>query len=92
MEVFKAALVCLEKNEIAIVWMDKKFIGQIEELKKYVQFYKDLLNINNVAIMMKEDNQDPVYFGKKEIVELLKKNFWKQFPWQQFSYEKQKPK
>ena len=81
---FKAALVCLEKNDIAVIWMDKKYMGQVEELKKHVQFYKDLINIQNVAIMMKEDNQDPVYFGKKEIVELLKKNFWKQFPWQQF--------
>jgi hypothetical protein len=88
MTTFKAALVCLEKNDIAIIWMDKKYIGQVEELKKYVNFYKDLLDIKNVAIMMKEDDKDPIYIGKKEIVELLKKNFWKQYPWQQFQLGK----
>ena len=92
MAVFKAALVCLEKNDIGIIWMDKKYIGQIEELKKHVTFYKDILNIPNVAIMMKPDDDEPVYFGKKEIVEILKKNFWKQFPWQQFAIDAKETK
>ena len=87
MSVFKAALVCLEKHDIGIIWMDKKYIGQVEELKKHATFYKDVLNIPNVAIMMKPDEGDPVYFGKKEIIEILKKNHWMKYPWQQFSVD-----
>ena len=85
---FKAALTKIDKYELAIVWLDKKFIDQPEELKKYITFYKDLFKLENVALMMLDEIEEPHYFGKKDIVEILKSSLWKQFPWQEFSLEK----
>jgi len=84
MAYFKAALMVLEKIDVAVVWLDKKYMNQEEELKKHFQFYKNLLDIPNIALMMLDDKENPVYFGKKEVVEVLKKNHWKKYPWQSF--------
>ena len=86
--VFKAALTKIEKIELAIVWLDKKYLNQPEELKKHIVFYKDLFKLENVALMMIDENDDPLYYGKKEIVDLLKQKSWKKYPWQEFSLDK----
>ena len=85
---FKAALTKLENYEIAIVWLDIRHKNQPEELKKYITFYKDLFKLENVAIMMLDEIEEPHYFGKKDVVEILKTKLWKQFPWQEFSLDK----
>ena len=87
MRYFKAALTQLGKHNVAIIWLEKEMMNDEEEMKQHVLFYKKLLNCPNVALMMLEDNEHPVYFGSKEIVDLLKLNHWKQFPWMSYSLE-----
>jgi hypothetical protein len=85
---FKAAMVAILNYKFAVVWLDKKFIGQEEELKKYLKFYQDLFQDTPTALMMIDQAEEAVYYGKKEVVELLKRHHWKQFHWQEFSLEK----
>jgi hypothetical protein len=87
-QVFKAAFVAILNYKFAVVWLDKRHIGQEEELKKYLKFYQDLFGDTPTALMMIDDKEEPVYYGKLEVVELLKKHFWKQFHWQEFELEK----
>jgi len=88
MEKFRASLTKLEKNDIAIIWIDTKYMHHQDELKKHLIFYKELLNLDDVALMMLSGNEEPHYYGKKELVELLKKYNWKRFRWQEYEIDK----
>ena len=88
MTTFKASLTKLENKDVAIVLVDKKNIDKPDELKKYLHFYQELFKIENVALMMLDYKDDPTYYGKKELVELVKKVFWKQYHWKEYSLEK----
>jgi len=80
----------LENVNIAVIWIDKKHMNDEDTLRKYLTFYKDLLKIDNVAVMMVNEMEQPVFFGSKENVELLKKGSWKKYPWKLYKLDKQK--
>ena len=82
---FKAALTEINNMHVAIIWLDNYYMNKEEEIKKQVAFFKTLLDCPNIVVMILDENEKPVYFGKREIIELLKQHVWKKFPWQ--SYE-----
>ncbi|MCL1826969.1 MAG: hypothetical protein FWG20_02910 [Candidatus Cloacimonetes bacterium] len=86
---FSAAMTEIEGKEMAIIWVDRKHLSNPEELKKYLIFYQDLLKMNDVALMMLDPKDEPIYYGKKEIVEILKQHNWKGHEWKEYSIEKE---
>jgi len=85
MSYFKAALTEIDNINVAIIWLDSKYLNNQEEIQKQTKFFKELIGAENVVIMILDENEKPVYYGKKEIVYMLKLNVWKKFPWK--SYE-----
>jgi hypothetical protein len=82
---FKAALTELAGNQVAIIWLDISYLNKTEEIKKQIKFFKELLDCPNVCVMILDESEKPIYYGKPEIVEKLKLNVWKKFPWQSYS-------
>ena len=84
---FTAAMMMMDNVELVVIKVDKKFMDDDETLGKYIKYYQDLLKKPNVAIMMVDDDQNAIYYAKKELVEVLKRGDWKDFPWKQYSLE-----
>ena len=85
MKYFKAALLQIDYQNYSIIWMNSSYLEKEDELKKHLTFFKQLLNCANTTIMILDSNEQPLYYGKKEVVEVLRKKNWKQFPWGMYS-------
>jgi hypothetical protein len=88
MAFFKAAMTEIENHQMAIIWLDTKYLNNEVEIKKHLKFFKELIDCPNIVIMILDQNEKPSYYGKKEIVEVLQKYVWKKFPWQSFQLDK----
>jgi len=85
MAFFKAALTTVDNIQVAIIWLESKYLNNLAEIDKQSKFFKELIGCENTIIMILDENEKPVYYGKQEVVQILKLNVWKKFPWQ--SYE-----
>jgi len=85
MAFFKAALTQIDNIDVAIIWLDSKYLGNQPEIEKQTKFFKELIGTENVIIMILDKNEKPVYYGNEKIITILKLNVWKKFPWK--SYE-----
>ena len=85
MAFFKAALTQVNKLDVAIIWLDTKYLDDDDEIKKEAKFFKELLDCPNVVIMILDEEEKPVYYGYPSIVDILKRTSWKKYPWK--SYE-----
>ncbi|MCK9328390.1 MAG: hypothetical protein PHY08_03780 [Candidatus Cloacimonetes bacterium] len=90
MTIFKAALLKVLNRDTAVVWIDSKHHGDEEYIRNTHLFYKKLFDKAEVVIMVLDEKQHPVYFGKREIIAELKKIVWKKLNWQEFSLQTNK--
>ena len=88
MSFFKAALTQVNKLDVAIIWIDSKYMDDEDEIKKQTKFFKELLDCPNVVIMIQDAEEKPVYFGYPSIVNVLKNTSWKKFPWKSYELDK----
>ena len=88
MTIFNAAITELEGKQVAIIWLDKKFLHNKEEIDKHMKFYKDLIKSPFTIIMILDENEKPHYYGDLSIIEILTRTVWKKLPWQQYEIDK----
>jgi hypothetical protein len=89
MEKFQAALISDGKLQIAIIAIDKKTVDNQDLMHKMIQFFKtNIFKEAEIALMYLNTDKKPMYYGKKEIVQFLYKQLWKQLPWKEYELGK----
>jgi hypothetical protein len=88
MALFKVASMEMDYQQVVIIWLEEKYLGKDDEIKKHLEFFKDIIDCPNILVMILDKDEKPTYYGNKNVANLLKFQDWKRFPWQQFELNK----
>ena len=87
MKRYKVAAMQIDNENVAVIWIDIKYKTKDNDIKKYIEFFKKILDVNEIVIFMIDMLEQTMFYGRPDIVEKLKKNSWRKFPWQEYALE-----
>ena len=87
MKRYKVAAMQIEKENVAVIWIDIKYKTKERDVQNYLEFFRKILDVNEIVIFMVDMLDQTIYYGRPDIVEKLKKNSWRKFPWHEYVLE-----
>jgi len=86
----KGALVKIKDTTFAIIEVDENTISNENKALEFVKKHSFFFPRVPIVLMSTRNNNNPVYYGKKEIVQLLTNIHPKQIPWKKYTIKKAK--
>jgi len=87
MRTYRIAPMKIGKYNLVVVWLSRQYIGKDEEIEKSKRYFRNMLGVEEIVLMMVNEVERPFYYGRQEIIEQFDNNSFRRFPWQEFTIE-----
>ena len=87
MRTYRIAPMKIGKYNVVVVWLSRNYIGKEEEIEKSQRYFRNMLGVEEIVILMVNEAERPFYHGRAEITDQFDNNSYRRFPWQEYTIE-----
>lgn len=84
----KGALIKIQEVPFAIIEVESKILSDDDIAKDFIKKHAFIFPKFPIVLMSYDNKENPIYYGKKEIIELLVTIHPKQIPWKKYVIKK----